>query len=203
MLNYPAPLQRVMEELERLPGIGPKSAQRLALHLLAQAPEQAAALAEALAGMHPSLQACAECGNWAEGALCPVCASATRDRRLLCVVETPADLMALERSGEYRGMYHVLGGALSPVAGIGPGELRTAELLERVGRGGMEEVILATSPTLEGDATAEYLRQRVHETAPGLKLTRIALGLPVGADLDYADQVTLARSLRGRTVMGE
>jgi recombination protein RecR len=201
MLRYPAPLERVIEELERLPGIGPKSAQRLAFFLLARSREQAQTLAEAVARLHEGIVACAECGNWAAVRLCPVCADETRDRRVLCVVETATDLMALERAGEYRGLYHVLGGALSPLAGVGPNDLRIGELLERVQRYGTEETILATSPTVEGDATAEYLRQRLTATAPGVKISRIALGLPVGADMDYADQVTLARALRGRTPM--
>jgi recombination protein RecR len=201
MLRYPAPLERVIEELERLPGIGPKSAQRLAFFLLARPREQAQGLAEAVARLHEGIVSCAECGNYAAARLCPVCADETRDRRVLCVVETATDLMALERAGEYRGLYHVLGGALSPLAGKGPNDLRIGELLERVQRYGTEEAILATSPTVEGDATAEYLRQRLTATTPGVKVSRIALGLPVGADMDYADQVTLARALRGRTPM--
>lgn len=201
MLRYPEPLQRVIEEFERLPGIGPKSAQRLALFLLGQPEAQAEALGEAILHLRTGIQPCAECGNWAAERLCPVCADPARDRRLLCVVEAASDLMALERAGEYRGVYHVLGGALSPLAGIGPSDLCVNELLERVRANQVEEVILATSPTVEGDATAEYLRQRLSEVSPPPKVTRIALGLPVGADLDYADQVTLARALRGRTPM--
>ncbi len=201
MLRYPAPLERVIEELERLPGIGPKSAQRLALYLLARPREQAEALGEAVLRLHAGIQPCAECGNYAAARLCPVCADETRDRRVMCVVESATDLMALERAGEYRGLYHVLGGALSPLAGVGPAQLRIEELLERVGRYGTGEVILATSPTVEGDATAEFLRQRLAATAPTVRISRIALGLPVGADMDYADQVTLARALRGRTPM--
>jgi recombination protein RecR len=201
MLSYPAPLQRLIEELERLPGIGPKSAQRLALHVLGQPAARAEALSLALAGLHAGLRPCAECFNYAAAELCPVCAEASRDRQMLCVVESAADLLALERAGEYRGLYHVLGGALSPLAGIGPSDLRVEELLARVRPGAVREVILATSPTVEGDATAEYLRLRLQELDPAPRVTRIALGLPVGADLDYADQTTLARSLRGRTVM--
>ena len=201
MLRYPAPLERVIEELERLPGIGPKSAQRLAFFLLSRPREQAQGLAEAVARLHEGIVACAECGSFAAARLCPVCADETRDRHVLCVVETATDLMALERAGEYRGLYHVLGGALSPLAGVGPNDLRIGELLERVSRYGTEEAILATSPTVEGDATAEFVRQRLTATTPGVKVSRIALGLPVGADMDYADQVTLARALRGRTPM--
>ncbi len=201
MLRYPEPLQRVIEEFERLPGIGPKSAQRLALFLLGQPEAQVEALGEAILSLRAGIQPCVECGNYAAERLCPVCADPARDRRLLCVVETASDLMALERAGEYRGVYHVLGGALSPLAKIGPRDLRVNELLERTRANQAEEVILATSPTVEGDATAEYLRQRLSEVSPPPKITRIALGLPVGADLDYADQVTLARALRGRTPM--
>ncbi len=201
MLRYPPPLERVIEELERLPGIGPKSAQRLAFFLLGRPQEQAQALGEAILCLHEGIQPCAECGNFAAARLCPVCAEETRDRRALCVVETATDLMALERAGEYRGLYHVLGGALSPLAGVGPADLRVEQLLQRVQRYGTEEVILATSPTVEGDATAEFVRQRLAQSAPGVRISRIALGLPVGADMDYADQVTLARALRGRTPM--
>jgi recombination protein RecR len=201
MLRYPDPLQRVIEEFERLPGIGPKSAQRLALFLLARPAELAEALGAALEALHLGIQPCTECFNYAARALCPVCEDPARTRQVLCVVETASDLMALERAGEYRGVYHVLGGALSPVAGVGPNDLRLAEVLERVPRQGVEEVILATSPTVEGDATAEYLRRRLQELPTPPRVSRIALGLPVGADLDYADQVTLARALRGRTPM--
>lgn len=201
MLRYPPPLERVIEEFERLPGIGPKSAQRLAFFLLSRPRDQAQALGEAVLHLHEGIQPCAECGNFAAAQLCPICADDTRDKRVLCVVETATDLMALERAGEYRGLYHVLGGALSPLAGVGPRDLRVGELLERVARYGTEEVILATSPTVEGDATAEFVRQRLAAEAPQVKVSRIALGLPVGADMDYADQVTLARALRGRTPM--
>jgi recombination protein RecR len=199
MLRYPAPIQRVIEELERLPGIGPKSAQRLALFLLGRPADQAEALGEALLELHKSVKSCRECYNYAAGELCPTCADPKRERHCLCVVESASDVMALERAGEYQGLYHVLGGALSPVSGVGPSSLRIEELVERVGRLQVQEVILATSPTVEGDATAEYLRRRLQGLTPPPRLTRIALGLPVGADLDYADQVTLARALRGRT----
>ncbi len=203
MLSYPQPLQQVIEELERLPGIGPKTAQRLALFLLSRPPQMAEDLSRALTNLHARVQACAECFNYAAGRLCPICLDPARTRQVLCVVETASDLMALERAGEYRGVYHVLGGALSPVAGRGPEDLRIAELLARVAGEGVQEVILATSPTVEGDATAEYVRRRLREEHPELRVSRIALGLPVGADLDYADQVTLARALRGRTPMSD
>lgn len=199
MLHYPAPIQRVIEELERLPGIGPKSAQRLALHLLTRPAAQTETLGEALLNLHKSVISCRECYNYSAAELCPTCSDTSRDRRTICVVEDASDVMALERAGEYQGLYHVLGGALSPVAGIGPSSLRIEELLERVERLQVEEVIVATSPTVEGDATAEYLRRRLQAFMPAPRISRIALGLPVGADLDYADQVTLARALRGRT----
>lgn len=199
MLNYAEPIRELIEQLERLPGIGPKSAQRLAFHLLAAGPERAEALARAVVQVHSRVRRCQDCGNWSEEELCPICVDPGRDRTTLCVVADAKDLAALERAGEFRGLYHVLDGLLSPVQGIGPGELRIAELLERVGALGATEVILATPPTVEGDATAEFLRELLGEQ--GVRVTRLALGLPVGADLDYADQVTVARALRGRTEM--
>lgn len=200
MLRYPRPLQRVIEELERLPGIGPKSAQRLAFALLKRSPAEVRALGEALAALPDAVTRCQECLNYAEAELCAVCADAGRDRRLLCVVAEPADAMAIERANEYRGLYHILGGLLSPLHGIGPDDLSIARLVERVGRLQPTEVILATSPSVEGDATAEYLRQ-VLGAAGVTNITRPALGLPVGAELDYADQVTLVRALQGRRAM--
>lgn len=201
MLNYAEPIRELIEQLERLPGIGPKSAQRLAFHLLAAGPERAEALARAVAQLHTRIRRCEECGNWSVETRCPICLDPTRERGTLCVVADAKDLVALERAGEFRGVYHVLDGLLSPVQGIGPGELRIAELLERVEALGASEVILATPPTVEGDATAEFLRELLAER--GVRVTRLALGLPVGADLDYADQVTVARALRGRTEMRE
>jgi recombination protein RecR len=199
MLRYPAPLERVIREFERLPGIGPKSAQRLALHLMRMDPADVEALGNAVLGLRPGLRECEECGSYTAERLCPICADPSRDRAALCVVEQPSDLMALERAGEFEGYYHVLGGVLSPLGGVGPGDLRIAGLLERVGRLQLREVILATSPTVEGDATAEYLRSLLDGKGP--VVSRIALGLPVGGDLDYADQVTVARALRGRRPM--
>lgn len=199
MLSYAEPIRELIEQLERLPGIGPKSAQRLAFHLLAAGPERAEALARAVAQVHARIRRCEECGNWSVDALCPVCRDPARERGTLCVVADAKDLVALERAGEFRGLYHVLDGLLSPVQGIGPAELRIAELLERAEALGASEVILATPPTVEGDATAEFLRELLSER--GMRVTRLALGLPVGADLDYADQVTVARALRGRTEM--
>lgn len=201
MLRYAAPLQRVIQELERLPGVGPKSAQRLALHLMRARPEDVAALGQAILELRRSVQECACCHNYAEGERCPLCEDPTRDRSVLCVVEQPSDLMALERAGEYRGLYHVLGGVLSPLNGVGHEDLTVDHLLARVEELHPREVILATSPTVEGDATAEYLRTLLD--GRGIVVTRIALGLPVGGDLDYADQVTVARALRGRRPMDE
>ncbi|MCX7597695.1 MAG: recombination mediator RecR [Armatimonadetes bacterium] len=200
MAYFPEPVRRLFEELERLPGIGPKSAQRLALYLLQAPEEDVDRLAEALVGAKRLVRRCSACFNWATAELCEICADPYRDKTVICVVEQPIDVAAVERSGEYRGLYHVLEGALNPVLGVGPENLRLAELLQRVRDLQPAEVILATSPTVEGDATAEYIRGEL-ERGGGVKVTRIALGLPVGADLDYADQVTLARALRGRRPM--
>lgn len=199
-MRYARPLQRVIEELQRLPGIGPKSAQRLAFHLLSRRPLEVQALGEAIASLPDSIRRCAECFNYTESELCPVCSDPLRDRTVLCVVADPMDLMAIERANDYRGLYHVLGGLLSPLQGMGPEELTIEALLARLKRLQPAEVILATSPSVEGDATAEHLRQVLR--AAGLtRVTRPALGLPVGAELDYADQVTLVRALQGRREM--
>lgn len=207
MLRYAEPLEHVIQELERLPGVGPKSAQRLALHLMRMDVRDVEALGTAILELRPKVQECRECFNYSAGEQCPVCADLGRDRSVLCVVEQPSDLMALERAGEYRGVYHVLGGVLSPLGGVGHEDLHIDALLSRVGTLRPREVILATSPTVEGDATAEYVRALLTELASSLDLnltiTRIALGLPVGGDLDYADQVTVARALRGRRPMDE
>ncbi len=200
MSALPEPVRRLIEELERLPGIGPKSAQRLALHILAGDEEAARSLAEAIVSAKTQVGRCRECFNWAVGELCDICSDPSRDQGTICVVEQPIDVAALERSGEYQGLYHVLEGALSPVLGIGPEDLRIRELVDRVQRTQPREVILATAPTVEGDATAEYIRAEL-ASVQGLVITRIALGLPVGADLDYTDQVTIARALRGRRPM--
>jgi recombination protein RecR len=179
-----------------LPGIGPKSAQRLALHILRASQEDVDRLAESMHEVKDKITFCRTCFNLAEGMLCPVCADPGRDPSIVCVVEEIKDLAALERTGEYRGKYHVLGGCISPLDGIGPEELRIRELLERLRVEGIKEVILATSPTIEGEATAHYVSGLVHPL--GMKVTRIASGLPVGGDLDYADEVTLGRALEGR-----
>jgi recombination protein RecR len=199
-MRYARPLQRVIEELERLPGIGPKSAQRLAFSLLRRNPAEVKALGEAIALLPDAIHRCQDCSNLTEGDLCAICSDPTRDRSVLCVVAEPADLVAIERANDYRGLYHVLGGLLSPLDGTGPDDLTLARLLERLPELMPAEIILATPPSVEGDATAEHLRQVL--LALGFThVTRPALGLPVGAELDYADQVTLVRALRGRRDM--
>jgi len=209
MLQYARPLQRLLNALERLPGIGPKNAQRLAFHLLRADGAEVAELAAAIGELKASIRACSQCYNYSEGERCPICADPRRDATVLCVVEEASDAMALERSGEYHGLYHVLGGRLSPLSGIGHDEINLEALLERLRKVEVREVILATSPTVEGDATAIEIARLVEELAHAgelsatPKLTRIALGLPVGGDLDYADGLTLARALRGRTRVGD
>ncbi len=195
------PVARLIEAFSRLPGIGPKTAQRLTYHLLRAPETEARALAAALVALREEVVFCRECHNISDAELCPICRDASREATRLCVVEEPLDVLAIERTGEYRGRYHVLHGALSPMDGIGPERLRIRELLERVeaaraaGRP-FEEVILATNPTLEGEATAMYLAEQL-DGAVGA-VTRIARGLPVGGDLEYADEVTLVRALQGR-----
>jgi recombination protein RecR len=199
MRAYPRSLARLIEELEKLPGVGPKTAQRLALHLLHASAEDAAALAEAIQDVKQSIRECPVCFNYTDADLCPVCSDPHRDEATLCVVGEARDLLAMERAGGLRGRYHVLGGLLSPMDGIGPESLRISELLARVREGKIREVVLATNPTVEGDATAMYLAAQLRPL--GVRVTRIALGLPVGGDLDYADDVTIARALEGRTEM--
>jgi recombination protein RecR len=199
MPAYPKPLARLIEELERLPGVGPKTAQRLALHLLQASQEEAGALAEAIAQVKAAIRSCPVCFNFTDQELCAICADPQRDESLLCVVSDARDLLAMERAGGYRGRYHVLQGLISPMDGVGPDSLRLRELLDRVREGKVAEVILATNPTVEGDATAIYLAGVLKPL--GVKVSRIALGLPVGGDLDYADAVTIARSLEGRREM--
>jgi recombination protein RecR len=196
---HPPAVARLIEALQRLPGIGPKTAQRLTFHLLKQPPAVARELAEALADVKTRVVHCSRCFNVTDADPCRICADPGRDAGLLCVVEEPNDLVAMERTGEYRGRYHVLLGALSPLEGIGPDELKIRELLGRVETDGVHEVILATNPNVEGDATAIYLAKLLRPL--GLRVTRIARGLPVGGDLEYADEVTLARALEGRREM--
>ena len=193
---FEGPVQSLVDELGRLPGIGPKSAQRIAFYLLKAAPEDAKRLARAIIEAKERVSWCRRCFNFAEGELCVYCRDDRRDSTLLCVVEEPRDIVAVERTQEYRGRYHVLLGAISPIEGIGPDQLKVKELLARVNDEGVKEVILATNPNIEGEATAMYLARLLKPL--GLRVTRIASGLPVGGDLEYADEVTLGRALEGR-----
>jgi len=193
---YAPPIQDLIEELGRLPGIGPKSAQRIVYHLLKASKPDAVRLANAIVAMKERVSSCTRCFNMAEGDLCVICRDDRRDDHVICVVEEPKDLIAIERTSEYRGRYHVLQGAISPIDRIGPAELRISELMRRVEGETVREVIICTNPTLEGDATASYLARQL---APfGLRVTRLASGLPVGGDLEFADEVTLGRALAGR-----
>jgi len=191
----PAPLARLVAELSKLPGIGQRTAQRLAFHLLRAPDEEALALGEAIREVKEKVGLCEECFNLAEGPRCRICADHDRDRATICVVEQPADVIPIERTHEYRGLYHVLGGALSPIDGIDAEDLKIAELIARVQRGGVEEVVLATNPTTTGEATALHIAERLRGEA---RVTRLASGLPVGADLEHADEVTLGKALAGR-----
>jgi len=188
-------VDNLVAQLTRLPGIGTRTAQRLAFHILATSPDEANALGRAIADVKARVRPCRECGNLTEDELCAVCTDTRRDRSVICVVEQPVDVLSLERTHEYRGLYHVLGGALSPLDGVEPRDLRIERLLERVGDGVVEEVVLATNPTMTGEATAAYLADRLREQ---VSVTRLASGLPVGGDLEYADEVTLGRALAGR-----
>jgi recombination protein RecR len=195
-VDYPAPLERLIDALRDLPGIGPKSAQRIAFHLLKARPDEARRLAEAIAALPDSLRTCTLCHSITDREVCATCADPARTDRLVCVVEEPHNLLAVERTRDFKGRYHVLHGALSPLQGVGPDELRVKGLLDRVRGGGVEEVILATSPTVEGEATAVYLARLLRPT--GVRVTRIAMGVPVGSDLEWADEVTMAKALEGR-----
>jgi recombination protein RecR len=199
MAYYPEPVARLIEALQKLPGIGPKTAQRLTFFLLKRPAGEVAELAEALSQLKSRIAHCSVCFNVTEDDPCRICRDAGRDARAVCVVEEPNDLLALERTGEFRGRYHVLLGALSPLDGIGPEDLKVRELLIRLEAGPVEEVILATNPSVEGEATAIYLAKLLRPL--GVRVTRIARGLPVGGDLEYADEVTLAKALEGRKEM--
>jgi recombination protein RecR len=193
---YEGAVQDLIEELGRLPGVGPKSAQRMAFHLLAAEETDVRRLSDALVRVKETVRFCSVCGNIAEAEQCRICADPRRDTHVICVVEEPKDVVAIERTREFRGRYHVLGGAISPIDGIGPDDLRTRELMKRLADGEVTELILATDPNLEGEATATYLARLV---APmELSVTRLASGLPVGGDLEYADEVTLGRAFEGR-----
>ena len=191
-------VENLIAQLSRLPGVGTRTAQRLTFHLLRVPKEEAFALADAIREVKERIGFCRECGNLTEEELCAICTDTRRDRSLVCVVEQPADLLSLERTHEYRGLYHVLGGALSPLDGVEPEHLRIDELLRRVERNGIEEVVLATNPNMTGEATAAYLADRLRGR---VRVTRLASGLPVGGDLEYADEVTLGRALSGRREM--
>jgi recombination protein RecR len=188
-------IERLVAELARLPGIGPRSAQRLAFHMMKAPPERSRGLAEAIAEMTERLRPCAVCFSFAEAELCPICADPRRDPSLLCAVEEPSAILPIERTNEYRGRYHVLGGALSPIDGVDPGDLRIDELVARIEDDAVVELVIATNPTMSGEATALYLADLVRGR---VRVTRLASGLPVGADLEHADELTLGRALLGR-----
>ncbi|MGA8043126.1 MAG: recombination mediator RecR [Terracidiphilus sp.] len=196
MSRYAEPMARLMEELKKLPGVGTKTAQRYAFHILRGSDEDAASLAEAVRGLKASLRLCSVCNNVTDVDPCAYCANPARNHRLICVVEEPTNIAAVERTQGFNGVYHVLHGTLSPLHGVGPDQLRTQTLLARVERGEVDEVILATSPTLEGEATANWLAGALR--GQPVRITRIATGVPAGSDIEYADEVTMARALEGR-----
>jgi len=197
---YEGAVQDLIDELGRLPGVGPKSAQRIAFHLLASDPADVRRLTDALTQVKEKVRFCEICGNVAEDVQCKICRDPRRNPSVICVVEEPKDVVAIERTREFRGRYHVLGGAINPIENIGPDDLRIKELLTRLADGTVTEVILATDPNVEGEATATYLARLL--TPMGVRVTRLASGLPVGGDLEYADEVTLGRAFEGRRVIG-
>ena len=196
---YEGPVQDLIDELGRLPGVGPKGAQRIAFHLLAADPADVRRLVSALTEVKDKVRFCRVCGNVAEAEECRICRDPRRDLTVICVVEEPKDVVAIEKTREFRGRYHVLGGAISPIEGVGPDDLRIRELLARVEQEGVKEVIVATNPNVEGEATAMYLARLLGPM--GLRITRIASGLPVGGDLEYADEITLGRAFEGRRLL--
>jgi recombination protein RecR len=197
--RYAEPMARLIEELKKLPGVGTKSAQRYAFHILRSSDEDAAALADAVHTLKASLRLCSICNNVTDVDPCAYCASPARNQRVVCVVEEPTNIAAVERTRTYQGVYHVLHGTLSPLHGVGPEQLRTGTLIGRAERGEVDEVILATSPTLEGEATADWLANALRGFS--VRITRIATGVPAGSDIEYADEVTMARALEGRRDM--
>lgn len=196
MQIVPSSVERLITEFGKLPGVGPRTAERLAFHVLKSAPAKASSLGEALQELHAGVRSCRKCHNFAEAELCAVCDAPGRDQHIIAIVEEPFDVVAIEKTGLYQGLYHVLGGVISPIDGIGPDRLEIASLVRRVSDEGITEVILATNPSLEGESTAMYIRQQLEDG--GVKVTRLARGLPVGGDLEYADQITLGRALQGR-----
>jgi recombination protein RecR len=196
LATYARPIERLINELSKLPSIGPKSAQRIAFHVVRGRPDDARALAEALREVKERIRPCRRCFNLTESEECDICRDARRDQTVICVVEDPYDIGPMERTGEYRGLYHVLGGALSPLDGIEPEDLRIAELVERVEKEGTREIVVATNPTTTGEATALFIAQQLKEGP--VRVTALASGLPVGGDLEYADEVTLGRAFAGR-----
>jgi len=194
----PKSVQKLIDELAKLPGIGPKSAARLAFYLLSKPDGDVASLGESVVNLRKNLKFCQHCFSIAEDDLCMICSDDRRKKSILAVVEEPLDIVALEKSGGFDGVYHVLGGAISPIDGIGPEELRISELINRIKKDRIAEIILATNPSLEGEATASYIKDQIAKLDVSVKITRIARGLPVGGDLEYADEVTLRRSLEGR-----
>jgi len=195
-VDYPAPVARLIDELRRLPGIGPKSAQRIAYHLLKGSADDATKLGEAIATLKAGIRMCVQCNAITDQETCALCSDPNRSDRVICVVEEPHNLVAVEKTRDFKGRYHVLHGALSPLQGVGPDELKLQGLLDRVRAGGVEETIIATSPTVEGEATAVYLARILKPL--GVKVTRIAMGIPVGSDLEWADEVTIAKAIEGR-----
>jgi recombination protein RecR len=204
MSRYAEPMSRLIDELKKLPGVGTKSAQRFAFHLLRSSDEDAAALADAVRELKASLRLCSICNNVTDVDPCAYCTSPVRNQRLICVVEEPTSIASIERTRNYMGVYHVLHGTLSPLHGVGPDQLRSANLLSRIEHGEVDEVILATSPTLEGEATASWLASALHsharssEASHTVRITRIATGVPAGSDIEYADEVTMSRAMEGR-----
>ena len=196
MPDFAAPIARLIDELKHLPGIGQKTAQRLAFHLLRATPEEALALADAIREAKANIRECSICNNLTDTDLCLYCASPTRDRKTICVVEEPHHILAVEKTRQYSGLYHVLGGALSPLDGIGPDQLKLKSLIERIKGGAVEEIIIATNPTAEGEATAVYVSKLIKPL--GVRVTRIGVGIPVGADLEYADEITMLKAMEGR-----
>lgn len=199
MSDFAAPLQRLIEEFRRLPGIGQKSAQRIAFHVLRNSRDDAARLAQAMLDVKDNLGICAECNNISDGELCSYCRDPHRDRTQVCVVEEPHNVLPIETTRTFEGVYHVLHGAISPLRGVGPEQLKIKGLLDRISKGDVKEIILATNPTVEGEATAVYLSRLLKPL--GLKVTRIAMGIPVGSDLEFADEVTISKSLENRREM--